>query len=243
MDDEDKKDDLLIHVMIGASDFAKIKTPTKPRIGRPEEPIAELTNFGWTIMSPGHEPVSTNALLTRTKEVDFEKLWSLDVLGLEDKAEINTIRIRESDRDVLRFHWPKDRGMENLEVNRFSRILFGLNQSPFILGATLEKHLSDYEDKFPSEISEIKRSLFVDAAILGGSSIEEVKHLKETTEEVFGEAQFKLYKWHTNSSEISQVKEVETETENSFTKQHLGVKNSETKILGSSIQVPTLERA
>ena len=91
MDDRDQKEDLPIHVIIGASDFAKIKTPTKPRIGKEGEPIAELTNFGWVIMSPGRESVSTNALLTRTKEADFERLWSLDVLGLEEKGEENTV--------------------------------------------------------------------------------------------------------------------------------------------------------
>ena len=81
------------------------------------------------------------------------------------------IRIRESDRDVLRFHWPKERDMADLEVYRLSRVLFGLNQSPFILGATLDKHLSEYVDKFPDEVREIKRSLFVDDVILGGRFI------------------------------------------------------------------------
>ncbi len=56
MDDIDKKHDLLIHVIIGASDFAKIKTQTMLSIGKSGEPV--------TIMSPGHEPVSTYALLT-----------------------------------------------------------------------------------------------------------------------------------------------------------------------------------
>ena len=394
MDERDQKEDLPIHVIIGASDFAKIKTPTRPRIGKEGEPIAELTNFGWIIMSPGRESVSTNALLTRTKEAEFEILWSLDVLGLEERGEENTvhqvfkeqlerspegwyetgliwkkgapelpnneigskarlqnlvgrlekqpelfqkyeeiineqeeqgiiervietpciqkgkefylphravvregvestkvrivydasarangnspslndcletgpplqnhiwdilsrnrmqpwtasgdikqaflqIRIRESDRDVLRFHWPKERDMADLEVYRFSRVLFGLNQSPFILGATLDKHLSDYVDKFPDEVREIKRSLFVDDVILGGGSLDEVKHLKKTAEDIFGEAQFKLHKWHTNCNEIVQAQSVDedADTENSFAKHQLGVANCETRILGVS---------
>ena len=42
-------------------------------------------------MSPGRESVSKNALLTRTKEAEFERLWSLDVLGLEERGEENTV--------------------------------------------------------------------------------------------------------------------------------------------------------
>ena len=46
IDDADEKAELPIHMIIGASDFAKIKTPSKPRIGNPCEPVAELTSFG-----------------------------------------------------------------------------------------------------------------------------------------------------------------------------------------------------
>ena len=41
------------------------------------------------------------------------------------------IRIREQDRDVLRLHWPKDRDLQKLEIYRFTRAIWGLNQSPF----------------------------------------------------------------------------------------------------------------
>ena len=51
------------------------------------------------------------------------------------------IRVMESDRDVLRFHWVKDKDSSKVETFRFTRVVFGLNQSPFILGATIEEHL------------------------------------------------------------------------------------------------------
>ena len=56
MDDEDVKQELQelpVHVILGASEYAKLKTRSVPRVGKPGEPIAELTYFGWTIMSPG----------------------------------------------------------------------------------------------------------------------------------------------------------------------------------------------
>ena len=44
-------------------------------------------------------------------------------------------------RDVLRFHWIKERDRENIETIHFTRALFGLNQSQFLLGATIEEHM------------------------------------------------------------------------------------------------------
>lgn len=53
--DEDAKATLPVHVVLGSGEYARIKTETKPRIGREHAPIAELTKFGWFIMSPGKE--------------------------------------------------------------------------------------------------------------------------------------------------------------------------------------------
>lgn len=55
MDDEDTKSELPIHLILGASEYSRTKTHTKPRIGKAGEPIAELTTLGWTMMSAGKE--------------------------------------------------------------------------------------------------------------------------------------------------------------------------------------------
>ena len=60
IEDTDEKEELPVHMIIGTSEFSKIKTPTKPRVGKPGEPVAELTLFGWMMMSPGHELVCMN---------------------------------------------------------------------------------------------------------------------------------------------------------------------------------------
>ena len=53
--DSDEKPELPVHIILGVSKNAKIKTESIPKIGRPDEPVAELTKFGRTIMSPGKE--------------------------------------------------------------------------------------------------------------------------------------------------------------------------------------------
>ena len=53
MEDKDSKDIMPVHLILGASDYAKIKTETAPRVGALGEPVGEKTKLGWTIMSPG----------------------------------------------------------------------------------------------------------------------------------------------------------------------------------------------
>ena len=45
-DDSDSKLHLPVHLILGASEYAAIKTTERPRIGRPGEPVAEKTKFG-----------------------------------------------------------------------------------------------------------------------------------------------------------------------------------------------------
>ena len=86
MHDNDEKPELPVHLILGASEYARIKTETKPKLGRPNEPVAELTRFGWTILSPGKEIDLTRMLSTQTASPDYEQLCRLDVLGLKDSA-------------------------------------------------------------------------------------------------------------------------------------------------------------
>ena len=51
MDDYNQKDELPIHLVLGAAEYSKIKTATKPRVGKPGEPVAELTRLGWSMLS------------------------------------------------------------------------------------------------------------------------------------------------------------------------------------------------
>ena len=45
--------------------------------------IAELTNFWWVIVSAQQEAEVTNMLFSKTSLHDYEKLCSLDCLGIE----------------------------------------------------------------------------------------------------------------------------------------------------------------
>ncbi len=68
--DKDTKEQLPIHVNLSAGDYTKIKTNTEPLIGKTGEPIAELSRFGWFLMSPGNEFDRQTMLLTPPSHVD-----------------------------------------------------------------------------------------------------------------------------------------------------------------------------
>ena len=85
--DEDTKKELPVQIILGASDYSRIKTSTGTRVGNPGEPIAEYTRLGWTLMSPGKVGEHESMMLTRSTIEDYSQLCALDVLGLEDKPD------------------------------------------------------------------------------------------------------------------------------------------------------------
>ena len=384
--DYDDKQKLPIHVVLGAGEYAAIKTKTAPRVGSPGEPVAEKTHLGWTIISPGREVDTSPLLLTRSTSNDYEQLCSLDVLGLtyspdddqqavyqefkeqlerspdgwyetglpwksnhpelptnetgsrrrlqqlirklerdgnyakydeviqeqieqgivepaplvatgkefylphkaiiRDEAESTKlrvvydasarervdqpslndclqpgpplqnllwnilvrvrfhpvvitgdlqkaflqIRIREEERDALRFHW-KHPHQSNVETYRFTRALFGLTSSLFLLGGVINQHLISWEEKHPEIVEELRRSLYVDDLLTGGATVEEAQIKKSIAKKIFENATFKLHKWHSNVSELEMENVPDRQEELSFAKQQLGTRSTETKML------------
>lgn len=123
------------------------------------------------------------------------------------------VRIREEDRDAMRFHWLRDLESKEVETLRFTRSLFGMSTSPFLLGGVIEQHLNN------------------------------VQH-KEMSQTIFREAKFELHKWHSNVPILVRPEYREAGPEEqqssqgceaqSYTKDQLGVKGGETKLLGVS---------
>lgn len=86
MDDDHKKENLPVHITLGANDFAKIHTSECLRLGRRGDPVAEFRQFGWTIMSPGNDKDLSPVYLAINSKADSERLCALDVLGLADSS-------------------------------------------------------------------------------------------------------------------------------------------------------------
>ena len=102
MDEFQTKAVLPIHVILGASDFTKIKTQEAPRIGKLGDPIAELTKLGWIIISLGKESSYSHLLLKTLALNSYEELCSLDVLSISEREEINNESVLNKFKSQLR---------------------------------------------------------------------------------------------------------------------------------------------
>ncbi|XP_060589357.1 uncharacterized protein LOC132744614 [Ruditapes philippinarum] len=87
-----------------------------------------------------------------------------------DKAFLN-ITLDENDRDVTRFLWLSDPSNPNSE---FRAVLFGATSSPFILCATILKHLELNNDKKASKY--LRQDLYVDNVISSFQQEEQLLH-------------------------------------------------------------------
>ena len=333
IDDDDAKDQLPVHIILGANDFAKIRTGERLCVGRRGDPVAEFTRLGWAIMSPGADRDVSHGYLAVSATTDYDNLCALDVLGRADTtgdqdcvfgefkeqltrseegwyetalpwkgnhpplptnregsvrrlnslvrklrrtdmlpeydavireqlkdgivekapAEVKgrefylphravvrenaestklrvvydasarthdkapslndclhtgppllnqlwsviarnrfhavvvagdlqkaflQVRVREAERDALRFHWIVDLQSKEIETLRFTRVVFGLAPSPFLLNGVIQQHLDSMKSRYPESVLEVRNSLYVDDLISGGSTVQEAKELK-----------------------------------------------------------------
>ena len=165
------------------------------------------------------------------------------------------ISIDPSDRDVLRFLWVEDaQALEPKVITyRFGRVCFGITCSPFLLNATLKRHIEGFRKEYPDVCDKLMNSLYVDDVNSGGHSIEEVMQLYEKSKQLMAEGAFHLRKWHSNSEEVmSRIQQMEavnidskeiekplSEEDQSFAKTTLQPgekhhKSEENKVLGLS---------
>ena len=112
------------------------------------------------------------------------------------------VRIREGERDALRFHWLRDLHSTQVQVFRFTRALSGVAPSPFLLGGVIEQHLESWSERLPQSVAEILRSLYVDILISGCPTVTKAKELKRDIVTIFSDAEFELHKWHSNVPEL-----------------------------------------
>ena len=141
------------------------------------------------------------------------------------------IRIKENERESLKFNWVEDLTNNTIQILRFTRLVFGLNQSPFILEGTLKTHFERYESMYLELIRKIRDDMYVDDLVTGGESLQEVEKIKSDSIELFEKGGFKLHKWHSNETNL-ETNDLNSEKELNFAKEHLGTKANETKILG-----------
>ena len=174
---------------------------------------------------------------------EFRMFWDVLVRGRfhpialtgDVKKAFLQVRIAEKDRDTLRFHWLRSVESNKVETLRFTRALFGLGTSPFLLGGVIKQHLIGWNQKRADSVAEISRSLYVDDLISGANNVSKAQTLKTNATEIFADAGFPLHKWHSNAAELEDVdSRSESNEETTYAKEQLGSAAGKCKFLGLS---------
>ena len=113
------------------------------------------------------------------------------------------IEINPADRDSLRFLWYDDVHKDNPSVVEFRwcRLAFGLKPSPSILGATIRKHISLFQEEHPETVEALSR-LYADDLSCGADTVEEAFKLYIESKGILAKGGFNLRKWQTNDLEL-----------------------------------------
>ncbi|UYV79054.1 hypothetical protein LAZ67_17000935 [Cordylochernes scorpioides] len=108
------------------------------------------------------------------------------------------ISVQLQDQDFLRFLWWDQTDPMKVTVLRHKRVVFGLNCSPFILGAVIDHHLNSVQGP-AAEIAKIMaRSFYVDNLVTSLSSQEEVQQFQNTAVNIMEMAKMDLREWEFN---------------------------------------------
>ena len=114
------------------------------------------------------------------------------------------VHLHEKDRDFTRFFWLTDPSNpeSELAVYRFKTVLFGAVSSPFILYATLYRHLQHYNTTLSRDI---QTNLYVDNIISGSATEAEAVQYYHNARAILSEAGFNLRAWISNSQLLRDI--------------------------------------
>ncbi|GFQ90314.1 integrase catalytic domain-containing protein [Trichonephila clavata] len=129
------------------------------------------------------------------------------------KSAFLQIELDLRDREFTRFFWTDNLNNDPYVLN-FTRVLFGLRPSPYLLAATLKHHFKKYKEQYPHTFDLLNSSIYVDDFICGRNDVPDA--LRTTLEclQIFSDASMLLRKWRTNSKQLDllwQQEGVETE--------------------------------
>ena len=112
-------DEYTIHLILGDNTFSRIKTEEVIK-GAKGDPIVEGTTFGY-IIHGGDKGNGTCMYVSDTK--DYERLYSLDILGVEDRSENDPSEVYKE-------------FIENIQIDAQGRYEVGI---PWIPGNTVQR--------------------------------------------------------------------------------------------------------
>ncbi|KAK0415379.1 hypothetical protein QR680_011915 [Steinernema hermaphroditum] len=140
---------------------------------------------------------------------------SIALVGDVEKAFLQ-VKLLESERDAVRFLWVKNTNLpptgRNLVIYRYRCVPFGINASPFLLGATIAHHLSQCEDQTLAK--KIVENTYVDNLILTCNTVDEAADLYAKSKREFSALRMNLREFMSNDNLVLEKIAFEDRSEN-----------------------------
>ena len=114
------------------------------------------------------------------------------------------VSVAECNRDALRFLWVEDAmaAPSEIVVMRFTRVIFGVSSSPFLLNASIDNHIEKFKSIDQSFVKKFRRSIYVDGLTAGSHDVESAFEFYLKSKSCLAEASFNLRKFDTNLPEL-----------------------------------------
>ena len=77
---------------------------------------------------------------------------------------------------------------------RFKRLLFGLNCSPFLLAATIKRHIAKFKDNHPAAFNILDTCVYMDNAVYGSANTSEALMISCEIKTIMKKGNFDLRK-------------------------------------------------
>ena len=111
------------------------------------------------------------------------------------------INVAAIDRDVLRFLWIDDVNKDDpqIVIYRFTRVVFGVTASPFLLNGTIKHHIERYSKEDPEFVQKFLSGIYIDDLSSGAEDDDAAYELYIKSKQRLSEGGFNLRKFLSNS--------------------------------------------
>ncbi|XP_045779881.1 uncharacterized protein LOC123877305 [Maniola jurtina] len=112
------------------------------------------------------------------------------------------IKIREADRDSLRFLWRGEDRKKKPEEYRMTSVIFGAASSPATAIYVMNKNAKEYGKSFPEAVKAIEKNHYMDDYLQSFRTTEEAKQTAAKVKEIHEKASFHLKGWASNDARV-----------------------------------------
>nr|XP_034825593.1 uncharacterized protein LOC117983216 [Maniola hyperantus] len=112
------------------------------------------------------------------------------------------IKIREADRDSLRFLWRGEDRNKKPEEYRMTSVIFGAASSPATAIYVMNKNAKEYGESYPEAVKAIERNHYMDDYLQSFSTLEEAKQTAAKVKAIHDKASFHLKGWASNDARV-----------------------------------------